>query len=210
LNRAKTQAKLAESEIERDHPLLHSHAVMGMWGALEAMVEDLTISWIEHNPSVLNEPKIAKIRIPLVEFQAMEQQDRLRFVVSELQRELGTELKSGATKFETLLSILGLGGPVDKRLRDIIFETQNLRNIFAHRGGIADRRFITNCPQFQYGVGDAVTVDSDHFDRIFYGLLMYVTVVINRCRTIDGLSPITEEAPGFEGVLSTRQPQQPA
>lgn len=199
--KAKKRAQLAKSEIEKDFPLLHSHAVMGMWGALEAMVEDLAISWIEHNQSVLDEPKIAKIRVPLVEFQLMDQQDRLRFVVSELQRDLGTDLKSGATKFESFLNVLGLGGPVDKRLRDIIFETQSLRNIFAHRGGIADRRFITGCPQFQYKVGDTVTVNSDHFNRIFYGLLMYATVIVNRCRVIDSLPLITEDIPGYEGVL---------
>ena len=202
-NRAKKRAELAKSEIAKDFPLLHSHAIMGIWGALEAMIEDLAISWIEHNPSVLSEPKIAKIRIPLIEFQAMDQQGRLRFIVSELQRELGTELKSGANKFESLLSLLGLGGPVDKRLKDIIFETQNLRNIFAHRGGIADRKFVTNCPQFQYAVGDTVRIDTQHYNRIFFGFLMYAAVILNRCRTIDNLDPITDEFPGFEGVLST-------
>jgi hypothetical protein len=117
---AKVIARLAGSEIAKDFPLLHSHAVMGVWGALEAMIEDLAISWIEHNPSLLNDPGIAKIRVPLVEFQSMEPQDRLRFLVSELQRSLGSELKSGATKFESLLGALGLGGSVDKRIRDIL------------------------------------------------------------------------------------------
>jgi hypothetical protein len=199
---AKETAQLAESEIAKDFPLLHSHAVMGVWGALEAMVEDLAISWIEHNPSILSEPKIARIRIPLVEFQMMEQQDRLRFLVSELQRDLGAELKSGATRFESLLSALGLGGPLDKRIRDILFEAQNLRNIFAHRGGVADRRFIANCPQLHYVVGDTVTIDTPYFDRILRGLVMYSTIILNRCRVIDGLRPITTEFSGFEGVLS--------
>jgi hypothetical protein len=202
VKRAKGIAQLAESETEKGFPLLHSHAVMGIWGALEAMVEDLAISWMEHNPSLLGKPEIAKIRVPLVEFEKMEQQDRLRFLVSELQRSLGSELKSGATRFESLLGALGLGGSVDRRIRDILFETQNLRNVFAHRGGIADRRFVTNCPQLQYFVGDTVTVNGPYFERILRGLVMYSTVILNRCRAIDGLRPITAEFTGFEGVLS--------
>lgn len=44
LANAKRKAKLAGSEIKNDFPLLHGHALMGLWGALEAMVEDLSIS----------------------------------------------------------------------------------------------------------------------------------------------------------------------
>jgi hypothetical protein len=198
---AKKMARLAQEEIAKDFPLLHSHAVIGMWGALEAMVEDLAVSWLEHNPAALSVPAVSKIRVPFAEFQGMDQQDRLRFLVAELQRELRVDLKSGATKFELLLTTLGLGGPVDKRIRDVLYETQNLRNAFAHRGGVADRRFIANCPQFQYCIGDEIKVDTNYFSHILNGLLMYDQTVLNRCRAIDGLSPLAMESPGYEGAL---------
>jgi hypothetical protein len=76
LSRAKEVARLAESEITKDFPLLHAHAVIGIWGALEAMIEDVAVSWMDHSPSVLSEPPIAKIRIPFTVFQSMEQSDR--------------------------------------------------------------------------------------------------------------------------------------
>ena len=199
---AEKMARLAESEIANDFPLLHSHALMGAWGALEGMIEDLTISWMQHNPSVLDEPKLARIRVPLIEFQQMGDQDRLRFLVTQLQGDLGLELKSGATKFESLLAVFGLGGPVDERVRDVIFETQNLRNVFAHRGGVADRKFVTNCPHLQYNIGDAVKIGVQDFGRILFGLLTYGAIILNRCRAIEEMSPFAEDFPGFEGALS--------
>jgi hypothetical protein len=202
LEDAKQLARLADSEIASDFPLLHSHAIIGMWGALEAMIEDLAVSWIDHNPSVLSEPTIARIRVPLAEFQGMEQADRLRFLIAELQRDLRVDLKSGATKFESLLGAIGLNGPVDKRVRNVLFETQQLRNIFAHRGGVADRRFIANCPQLNYSTGDTVKINSATFVRIYNGLTVYNLIIINRCRATDGLGPVAYEAPGFEGALT--------
>lgn len=194
--------RLAKTEIENDFPFLNSHSLMGIWGALEGMVEDLAVSWMQHNPSVLDEPKLAKIRLPLVEFQRMSDQDRLRFIVTEVQRDLGLELKSGATKFESLLTALGLGGSVDRKVRDAIFEAQNLRNIFAHRGGVADRRLVANCPQLHYKVGDPVKIGTENFVRMFFGIFTYGAIVLNRCRTIEGTALFDVDFPGFEGILA--------
>jgi hypothetical protein len=174
---------------------------MGAWGALEGMIEDLSISRIQHDATILNAPKFARIKVPLVEFQEMSEHDRLRFIVAELQRDLGLELKSGATKFEPLLAVIGLGGFVDSRVRDAIFEAQNLRNVFAHRGRIADRRLVANCPHLSYKVGDPVKVDSKVFARNFYGLFTYGFIVLNRCRSIEGMRISEMRFPGFEGVM---------
>src|ERR1035441_464818 len=37
---ANRQAELARPEVERDFPLLHAHALLGLWSGLEALVED--------------------------------------------------------------------------------------------------------------------------------------------------------------------------
>src|SRR5690242_5096489 len=39
-------AQLAQSEIDLDFPLLHSHALVGVWGALEYLIEDLAVAWL--------------------------------------------------------------------------------------------------------------------------------------------------------------------
>jgi hypothetical protein len=202
INEMKWMARLAESEIEDDFPLLHSHTLLGAWGALEGMIEDLAILRIQYCPSILEEPKLAKVKIPLVDFQKMTDHERLRFLVTELQRDLGLDLKSGATKFEPLLALVGLGGSIDRRVRDALFECQNLRNLFAHRAGIADRRFVASCPHLHYSVGDAVKIGDEVFARNFFGLLTYGAIILNRCRTIERMKPFDSDFPMFEGVLT--------
>lgn len=197
---AQKTADLAKSELEDDFPFLHSHSIMGMWGALEAMVEDLAIAWLEHNPSTLSDPRFAKIRIPFVQFQSLDENQRLRYLVTELQRDLGLGLKSGATKFEPLLGALGLGGPVHPKVRDVIYEAQNLRNLFAHKGGVADDRFVTNCPHLQYSVGNAVKINYQQFTRIHDGLFMYSITILNRCLAASGQGQITLRMTGYEDI----------
>jgi hypothetical protein len=204
LKELKWAAELAKSEIESDFALLHSHTLMGSWGALEGMIKDLVISWMQHNPSVLDDPRITKVKVPLVEFQKMGDHDRLRFLVTEIQRDLGLELKSGATKFESLLALVGLGGSVHRKVRDALFECQNLRNLFAHRGGVADRKFVANCPHLKYSVGDTVKLGSRDFSRNFFGLMTYGVIILNRCRSIEGTRLWEDnDFPGFEDVSLT-------
>src|SRR5690242_9531974 len=47
---ARRIAKDAKHEWDRDFPLIHAHAVLGLWSALEAAVEDLLVAWLVANP----------------------------------------------------------------------------------------------------------------------------------------------------------------
>ena len=166
------------------------------------MVEDLAISRMEHDPSILEDSRLAKIKIPYIEFQRLTPHERLRFLVTEVQRDLGLELRSGVTKFEPLLSLVGLGGPIDKRVKGALFEFQNLRNLFAHRGGIADRKFTINCPHFGYAIGDKVTIGHEIFSRNFWGLMAYGAIILNRCRSAEGMPLYYNDFPGLEGATT--------
>jgi hypothetical protein len=199
---AKAMAKLAESEIKNDFPLLRSHTLMGLWGALEAMVEDLAVAWIQYDLSILDDLRFAKIKVPLVEYQKMDQQEQISFLVSEVQRDLRSELKGGVNQFESLLNVVGLGGSVDRRVREVIFEVQNLRNAFAHRAGIADRKFVTNCPHLNYSAGDKIKISRDYLNDVLAGFLTYSFIIYNRCATIDGSGQFDFEPEGFEGALA--------
>jgi hypothetical protein len=192
----------AAREIEKDFPLMYGHALTGVWSGLESYIEDLAIAWMDDNPSVLGEPAIAKVRIPLATFQALDHQDRLRFIVTELQRDLRVDLKNGATKFEPLLKVLGLDGPVDRRVRAVLFDAQHLRNVLAHRGGVADKKFVEACPNLGFHVGEPIMIDGDSFGRLVNGIVMYAFTVYNRCLTRNRREPFLTEAEGFEGALT--------
>jgi hypothetical protein len=63
LENAEHVASVAESEIERGFPLLHNHALMGLWGALEAMVDDVSANWLEVHPEIMTYDRFPKIQV---------------------------------------------------------------------------------------------------------------------------------------------------
>jgi hypothetical protein len=194
--------KLAAKQIETEYPLLHAHAIMGEWGALECFVEDLVDAWIRFKPEVLQAPIFAKVKIPFVDFMAMSEDERLAHLVSEVQRDLKLDLKSGATKFEKLLDVIGLDGAVDPRIRDALFEVQNVRNVWAHRSGFADGRLVKSCPNLGVTEGRRVNVTRSMYDRYHWAIALYVVTILNRCRVITGESPIEIDFPGFVGAVA--------
>lgn len=205
LNQVEAWATLAKSEIDNDFRMFRAHTIVGLWGALESLIEDLALAWLADHPSIFQSQDFPRLRVSITEYLILTEAARLRFIIYELQRELKTELRSGATKFEPLFKIIGLGGSVDGRISQCIYEFQQLRNLVAHRRGIADQRFIDACPRFGYSLGDSISLKDEDMARILNGVLMYVTVLYNRCcraTNVPGLNGVRYESPGFEGALT--------
>lgn len=178
-------AAFAKEEINADFPLLHAHALMGLWGALEAMVEDLAVSWLATDPSALERPVFAKIKVAIGVYARLSRQDQQRYLVSEVKRECKTDLKVGLGQFEDLLSAIGLGGVVDARIRKVLFEAQQVRNLTAHRGGRADARFVASCPNLGYSVGDHVRLSGPQLTEILDCMGAYAITLIKRCQAFE-------------------------
>ncbi|MFD5306252.1 hypothetical protein [Streptomyces rochei] len=202
--------RLSNAEISSDFPLLHAHAIMGEWGALECLVEDLVEAWVKFKPETLELPVFARVKVPLADFLNMAEGDRTRFLVAEVQRDLKLDLKSGATKFEKLLDAIGLGGPVDSRVKDALYEAQNIRNVWAHRAGIADRRLVEACPNLNFTEGERVNVSSGGYARYRNAFFTYAVTVLNRCHRECGYKPLATELPEFEGALRFDAPEVPS
>lgn len=116
------RARLAQAEIDKGFPLLHAHTVVGVWGALEATVIDFLVTWITNEPDALQEEAFAKIKIPLAEFECLDKDDRMRVLVNELERSLRSQFKAGVSRFEALLSVIGLSGPINEEVRKTLYE----------------------------------------------------------------------------------------
>ncbi|MEU1270887.1 hypothetical protein [Streptomyces sp. NPDC005799] len=201
LTQRKDQVKLARTQIDSEFRLLHGHALMGTWGALESLIEDTVEAWMAFRPEVLLHQNFAKIRVPLAEFLSLTDEQRVRLLVSEVQRDLKLDLRSGVTKFEKLLSSVGLGGPVDPRVRDALFEAQCIRNVLAHRAGIADQRFIDACPSYGLSIGDRLAIDKGTYRRLNFSFYVYGNIVINRIlATLGRDGRVHSDYPGYEGA----------
>jgi hypothetical protein len=104
LERAKREAALAQHEVENDFPLLHSQALVALWGQLEHMVRSFVVRWLEHLPSPFSSDPVAQVRVRIGEYDGLETEERLWYVVGLMERELGSALKQGVNRFESLLS----------------------------------------------------------------------------------------------------------
>jgi integrase len=169
----------AEEEASDDHPLLHGHSLVAIWGALETMAIGVVAAWLIHRPGSRSD-KVSDIKVPYSMFEDLSEEDRVDALVHELDQQWGA--KKGVDRFETLLTWVKLSGQTDPVLAQNLYEMQQVRNVFAHRRGIADRRFIEACPHFGCGVGDQILLDRDAWYDAMVAALVYAETVLLRMK----------------------------
>lgn len=202
---ANFKAEYAAKEIDSGFAILHAHSLLGLWGAMESLVEDLFLERLQANESLLASEAFAKVRIPVSSIGDSDQRDRA--VLAEASRVSNADLALGVDKFERLLDYVSLKGPVPKRIRDIVFKTQQVRNVWAHRAGYADRRFVERYPDFGVALGSRVDINATVFLEMMHGMHMYAVVLSNRLRLQDGQPALVMECIGYEGVLASADPE---
>ena len=153
----------ALEEEKQGHRLLLAHSVVALWGALETAIPQFCRDWLLAFPQTLEFPAFSKLRLPM---SVVLEEDRtvvMEQCVEEVSRSAGAPLKVGVGRFELLLQALGIIVPLAKEERDLFFEFSKLRNVFAHQSGIADRRFVAECPSFGATVGEPVPMRWGHY-----------------------------------------------
>jgi hypothetical protein len=178
LTEAKKEAELAENECKTGFPLLHAHALVGMWAALEAAIEDMVVGILLNEPDVLKKEDFARVRVSLAEFETRDKEERMRFLIAELGRNLGR--KNGVDAFEGLLQYLDLSGDVEDEDRKMIWQTHHLRNVLVHRASRADRRLVEACPWLRLRVNECVTISHEMLGVCAGALGSYVLNVTHR------------------------------
>jgi hypothetical protein len=134
LNEARASGELARAEMDADFPLLHAHSLISVWGALEAMVNDVVRTWIRHRPSLLGGEAFAGVKVPLAEFHRMKSAERVESLLEQV-RPQGTG--GGFQTLEAWLAKVELDGPLDEKLRRSLIEawgTQRLCPPWRPRG----------------------------------------------------------------------------
>lgn len=177
------RAGLAKAEIERGFPVLHAHASVALWGTLDALVADLVLACLLNDSALLKAERFSRIKVPLAEFEALEREDRMVFLLTELSRTLHADLKPGVGKFEALLDAVDLAGPVDSTLRRDLLELAAVRNLLVHRAGIVDRRFCSSCPWLNLTIGAKYVVSRAVYARYSRSVSDYMMLLIKRARS---------------------------
>ena len=179
-------AHLAQSEVDKGFATIFAQAIIVAWGALETAVRDFLVRWLATFPSARQSPAVSKIRIRFGDYEALSPGERMEYLLSELERELGAPLQPGVGRFESLLSALSIGGPVDPVLRRDLLELAATRNVLVHRAGVADERFVALCPWLGLQAGAEVRVSQEQYHRHLGAVYRYAGVIVRRAKTVGG------------------------
>lgn len=174
IGRLREQAIFANREAERGFPILHGQAMVGLWGALEALVEDLAIAMLEEWPDLLEKQRLTRVKVPLSRFISMDGPDRSRYLIREVTRSTGDEAVGGVAKLDAILSIIGLVSFNDRLGRRDLMEMNAMRNLIVHRSSVVDDKFSSSCPWLSLKPGDEAKVDHDTFQRYSNSVIAYV------------------------------------
>lgn len=193
----------AKSEIDSEFAMLNGQILMAVWGGFESFVEDYCRATLIMDRSLLAGDAFKNIKVDpsLLLAGDEEQADQ---ILREAYNKTKADLKIGVGKFETQLDLVGLGvnSRVTGTLRDRIFYAQQFRNLIAHKGGIADSRFVDRCSGHGYSVGDPVQIGSALLRESLAGLIAYGMVIVNADRERYGLRlfrwPLLTEDPELE------------
>lgn len=189
------RAQVASNEISRGFPLLHGHALLGAWGALEACVDDVCVSWLQTSADARRGESVLRLKVSLGEFLALDEIERWRWVVEQLKRSTDSTLKPGVGQFEALLQAIGLGGSVESSVREVLFYAKSIRNVLAHRNGRADVRLVQECPRLGLSVGDPVRMTFAHLFAALTAMVVYAELLAVRVERANGREAEVELPP---------------
>ena len=127
-----------------------------------------------------------RLKVKLGEYEALTVEERAFYVVGLFEREVGVPLKSGVGRFESLLELIGLGGPVPEQIKRTMFELSQVRNLLVHQRGIVDRRFLEHCPWFTLSLGDSVIINHQQFAIYEQAVFAYTSELVQRLRIYRG------------------------
>jgi hypothetical protein len=171
-------AELAQVEIKDNFRRLFGHSLSSVWGALEAMADDLFVAFLVNEPRHLQRQELGKVKVPLGEFLRLQSdEERIEELLTQMTGQLP---RTGIDRFESRLDLIWLSGTYNGEMAERIYEVQQIRNAFVHRGGTADRKFVKACPQLGFSVGDPIGLTREQYDAYVEALLRYVQVVSDR------------------------------
>jgi len=155
---------------------------VSLWGSMEAVVEDMLLGMLVNERHLLKKSEFADTKLSLAEFETLEKEDRMRFLLDDLKGSRAMRGKRGADRYEALLEVFDLSCAVKPEIKQAMFEMQNVRNVIVHRGSFADRRFVKSCPALNFKIGEKIVVSEPMFTRYVNSLLEYAISLMHRLK----------------------------
>lgn len=166
--------KFAESQVSNGSPYLFSLCAVRLWALLEAFVDELVVEALQCPQDCPGQAVLSKLKGPLIEFRTAPPDEQAEFLAETLKQTLDASLKLGVGRFEVLLEPLGLSGEVHSKVRKVLYELSQIRNVIVHKSGRADRRIVESCPWLDSTRGEVLHVTSKMFERYLKAAYWYL------------------------------------
>jgi hypothetical protein len=185
--------ELLESERRNDFPLYNGLTVVALWASLEAYLDDAMATALFWEPEFLEWSAVMKIKGPLLEFSRKDSFERCSHLVERLMLEASSS-QPGVDRYDHVLHSLNLGeAQTEYALRMTLKEFYAVRNLFAHRRGNVDERFMKECPQFKAELADTLRLSSDRVIEYLMAGITYGNLVAKRILDAIGVKePLVE------------------
>jgi hypothetical protein len=184
---ARRLEQAAQAELTSELPILHSAATVLIWGALETAVRDFVVRWLLQNPTSRQAAEFKNIRIRLLDYEMLDGEERMRYLLGVIEQELGAPLKPGVGRFMCLLKPLGIVPAVSDEERRTLNELAAVRNVIVHKAGIVDGRLLELCPWIPVREGEALQIGFSQFSGYVRVASFFVASIVGSARTVQAV-----------------------
>jgi hypothetical protein len=197
-------------EVDNGFPLLHANALVGLWGALEACINDLCLLWLQCMDREDLGDALKGNRVKLGEYISLDEENRWLWILDQLQRSDGAALRTGIGQFESILKPLGISPVVDEAVRTTLFRIKAMRNLYAHRAGRADAKFLKEWPGHPAPVGKVVVPTDKQIVAGYTAMVLYVESIYGCIQAKRGVPAAQPDLPPWidsaDSLLSMLEP----
>jgi hypothetical protein len=166
----------ARAEVEAGFPILNGLLIVGCWAGLEALILDFLTNWLMNVPDAMQNKAVQNVR---QDIGPSPDRERAYYVIKQIYVQ-PEHRKQGIDRFESVLAIFGLDGPVDKETRSALSEMQQVRHVLAHGRGIASLKFIQRCPRLGLKAGEPLRISAQQTSRYSKALANYGRTLLLR------------------------------
>ena len=181
---------------DRDDAMRGGMYLTAILSALEACVEDVTKAAIEADRTITQSREYERLRLSASGVFSTDE-EKIQALYQAIEESVG--LKSGANRYEDILKFVQLDGAVPDIIRDHLYNSQLIRNVWAHSAGTADAKFVKQAPHLRWQQGDLVKLTLEETRDYLSAVLIYGLIITNRHREKVGLPPM----PAGEKVEAT-------
>lgn len=162
--------------------------------------------WLRHDSAGSANAGLSRVKVSLGEYLSRSEDERWWWVLDQVKRYRGSELKKGVGQFESVLDVIGLGGALDEDVRAVLYQAKAIRNLIAHNGGRVDSRFKEECAHFSVEVGGKFLLSSAQLTAASTAMVYYADTVWARMKLKAGLDAHeVEMPPWFDSASAMRE-----